>query len=67
MVDDKYIGIALAIGGTFAIGSSFIVTKKVEMLSSAHPNPYLFPTLSRALMLSQSTRQSTSLPVNTGT
>jgi hypothetical protein len=29
MVDDKYIGLALAISGTFAIGASFIVTKKV--------------------------------------
>jgi len=28
MVDDKYIGLALAISGTFAIGASFIVTKK---------------------------------------
>ncbi|KIM34477.1 hypothetical protein M408DRAFT_59914 [Serendipita vermifera MAFF 305830] len=27
MVDDKYVGLALAIAGTFAIGSSFIVTK----------------------------------------
>ncbi|PVF97089.1 DUF803-domain-containing protein [Serendipita vermifera] len=28
MLDDKYIGLLLAISGTFAIGSSFIVTKK---------------------------------------
>jgi hypothetical protein len=30
MLDDKYIGLALAISGTFAIGSSFIVTKKAR-------------------------------------
>ncbi|EIW74343.1 DUF803-domain-containing protein [Coniophora puteana RWD-64-598 SS2] len=28
MVDDKYIGLALAVSGTFAIGTSFIITKK---------------------------------------
>ncbi|KAK8847469.1 hypothetical protein IAR55_005327 [Kwoniella newhampshirensis] len=28
MVEDKYIGLALALGGTFLIGSSFIITKK---------------------------------------
>ena len=30
MVDDKYIGLALAISSSFAIGSSFIITKKVD-------------------------------------
>jgi hypothetical protein len=30
MVDDKYMGIALAVSGTFAIGSSVVVTKKVQ-------------------------------------
>ncbi|WVQ83312.1 hypothetical protein IAT38_005451 [Cryptococcus sp. DSM 104549] len=28
MIEDKYIGLALALGGTFLIGSSFIITKK---------------------------------------
>ncbi|WWD21560.1 hypothetical protein CI109_106046 [Kwoniella shandongensis] len=28
MVEDKYIGLGLALGGTFLIGSSFIITKK---------------------------------------
>jgi hypothetical protein len=30
MVDDKYVGLALAVSGTVAIGSSFIITKKVR-------------------------------------
>ncbi|KAH7105741.1 DUF803-domain-containing protein [Auriculariales sp. MPI-PUGE-AT-0066] len=30
MVDDKYIGLGLAVSGTVAIGSSFIVTKKAS-------------------------------------
>jgi hypothetical protein len=30
MVEDKYIGLALAVSGTVAIGSSFIITKKVH-------------------------------------
>ena len=29
MVEDKYVGLALAVSGTVAIGSSFIITKKV--------------------------------------
>ena len=32
MVPDKYIGLALAVSGTLAIGSSFIITKKVRRL-----------------------------------
>ncbi|KAE8538985.1 hypothetical protein D1P53_005355 [Cryptococcus gattii VGV] len=28
MIEEKYIGLALALGGTFLIGSSFIITKK---------------------------------------
>ncbi|WVW78377.1 hypothetical protein I302_100331 [Kwoniella bestiolae CBS 10118] len=28
MIEDKYIGLGLALGGTFLIGSSFIITKK---------------------------------------
>ena len=34
MVDDKYIGLALAIAGSSAIGMSFIITKKVGVLAS---------------------------------
>ncbi|KAH9989204.1 magnesium transporter NIPA-domain-containing protein [Russula vinacea] len=30
MVEDKYVGLALAVSGTVAIGSSFIITKKVH-------------------------------------
>lgn len=33
MVDDKYIGLALAVSGSIAIGTSFIITKKVCLLS----------------------------------
>ena len=29
MVEDKYIGLALAVAGSVAIGTSFIITKKV--------------------------------------
>jgi len=28
MVDDKYIGLALSVSGSLAIGTSFIITKK---------------------------------------
>ena len=35
MVEDKYIGIALATSGTLAIGSSFIITKKVRCVLRA--------------------------------
>jgi hypothetical protein len=30
MVHDKYIGLALAVSGSLAIGTSFIITKKVQ-------------------------------------
>ena len=30
MLEDKYIGIALAFSGSVAIGTSFIITKKVR-------------------------------------
>ncbi|KAG6873905.1 hypothetical protein C0995_009685 [Termitomyces sp. Mi166 len=33
MVDDKYIGIALAVSGSVLIGTSFIITKKVATMS----------------------------------
>jgi magnesium transporter len=33
MVEDKYVGLALAVSGTVAIGSSFIITKKVCYIS----------------------------------
>lgn len=29
MVDDKYIGLSLAVSSSLAIGTSFIITKKV--------------------------------------
>ncbi|RXK40987.1 hypothetical protein M231_01835 [Tremella mesenterica] len=32
MIEEKYIGLGLALGGTFLIGSSFIITKKVDPL-----------------------------------
>jgi hypothetical protein len=35
MVEDKYIGLALAVSSSFAIGTSFIITKKVVPL---HPS-----------------------------
>ncbi|WVO16613.1 hypothetical protein L204_104292 [Cryptococcus depauperatus] len=38
MVEDKYIGLALALGGTFLIGSSFIITKK-GLNDAAAKNP----------------------------
>jgi len=42
MVEDKYVGLALAVSGTVAIGSSFIITKKVHdilLLSDDHLLP----------------------------
>lgn len=36
LVEDKYIGLALAIAGSFAIGTSFIITKKGLMAASSH-------------------------------
>lgn len=35
LVEDKYIGLALAISGSFAIGTSFIITKKGLMAASS--------------------------------
>ena len=32
MVEDKYVGLALAVSGTVAIGSNFIITKKVRVI-----------------------------------
>lgn len=32
MVDDKYIGLVLSLSGSVAIGTSFIITKKVTSL-----------------------------------
>jgi hypothetical protein len=34
MLEDKYIGLALAVSGTVAIGSSFIITKKACLVYS---------------------------------
>ena len=47
MVEDKYVGLALAVSGTVAIGSSFIITKKVhaaflqsdDIITFRHPGP----------------------------
>ncbi|KAG6909926.1 hypothetical protein DXG01_014448 [Tephrocybe rancida] len=38
MVDDKYIGIALAVSGSVLIGTSFIITKKVGLNDAAKRN-----------------------------
>lgn len=40
MVEDKYIGLLLALGGSVGIGSSFILTKKVRAYTSQFPRPY---------------------------
>lgn len=37
MVDDKYIGLALAVSSSIAIGSSFIITKKASRISRMPP------------------------------
>ncbi|KAG9592258.1 hypothetical protein KCU77_g24308, partial [Aureobasidium melanogenum] len=34
MVEDKYIGLALAVASTLAIGTSFVITKKGLMQAS---------------------------------
>ena len=31
-MEDKYIGLALAVSGSVAIGTSFIITKKVRLI-----------------------------------
>lgn len=41
MVDDKYIGLALAVSGSLAIGTSFIITKKVTGMFERTPILYL--------------------------
>ncbi|ORY30336.1 magnesium transporter NIPA-domain-containing protein [Naematelia encephala] len=40
MIEDKYIGLALALGGTFLIGSSFIITKKGLIDAGKNPDNY---------------------------
>lgn len=37
MLDDKYIGLALAVSGNIAIGTSFIITKKVCVVAAVLP------------------------------
>jgi hypothetical protein len=37
MVEDKYIGLALAVSGSVAIGTSFIITKKVPPFDQRLP------------------------------
>jgi hypothetical protein len=39
MVEDKYIGLALAVSSSLAIGTSFIITKKVGQQRSAQHLP----------------------------
>jgi hypothetical protein len=52
MLEDKYIGLALAVSGTVAIGSSFIITKKAGLIYS--PLPVGRPlTKPRVLMMQQ--------------
>ena len=36
MVEDKYIGLTLALSGSLAIGTSFIITKKVTAWAVCH-------------------------------
>lgn len=38
---DKYIGLALAISSSLAIGTSFIITKKVSSSTAQHGSPEL--------------------------
>jgi hypothetical protein len=45
MVEDKYIGLALAVSSSLAIGTSFIITKKVVLVLELHcvsPNLVVF-------------------------
>lgn len=37
MLDDKYIGLLLAVSGSIAIGTSFIITKKVPFRFRHYP------------------------------
>jgi hypothetical protein len=45
MVEDKYVGLALAVSGTVAIGSSFIITKKVPVASLQSYELFYHPPL----------------------
>ena len=49
MLDDKYIGLALAVSGTVAIGSSFIITKKACPIHSLFPVGRLLTSLTQGL------------------
>jgi hypothetical protein len=40
MIEDKYIGLALAVSGSVAIGTSFIITKKVPSLTEVSFEPF---------------------------
>lgn len=44
MVEDKYVGLALAVSGTVAIGSSFIITKKVRNILLLSDDHHLYIT-----------------------
>ena len=41
MVEDKYIGLTLAISSSLAIGTSFILTKKVSSVRTGYPGARL--------------------------
>jgi hypothetical protein len=42
MVEDRYVGLALAVSGTVAIGSSFIITKKVRDILLLSDDDHLY-------------------------
>lgn len=48
MVEDKYIGLVLAVSSSLAIGTSFIITKKVTFIQTYH-NPCILPQLLQGL------------------
>lgn len=50
MVEDKYIGLALAVSGSLGIGTSFIITKKVSchhIVLPGHRTHFAFTGLKR--------------------
>ena len=50
MIDDKYIGLIIALSGSVCIGSSFIFTKKVRLFDPQHPRPPLTHTILQGLI-----------------
>lgn len=51
MIEDKYIGLALAVSSSLAIGTSFIITKKVALNFSVSYKLVSNPLLCRALTM----------------